>query len=243
MDALLLRRSFARRGLPPIEAAIKTRPNLLAGEDLLPEPVQKRSIEKRSRLKTAALSEFGAKGFEKAGVERIAKRTSLAVGSFYQHFRSKRQLLLALMDDLLEKLSNLNFHPEPAHDVRTGLRQLLSRAFSYDLCYLGAYRAWQEAVLSDPSLAHKHKQIHEWTTSRVATLFQHLQQLPNARSGVDLLGMAKTMDTLLWSLLAQAGQLRKAELNRQIDSATHLIYCALFRDMQITRGNNFAQTE
>jgi len=48
---------------------------------------------------------------------------------------------------------------------------------------------------------------------------------------------------LLWSLLAQAGQLPKAELNRQIDSATHLIYCALFRDMQITRGNNIAQTE
>jgi hypothetical protein len=38
------------------------------------------------------------------------------------------------------------------------------------------------------------------------------------------------MDTFFWSLLAQAVQLPKTELSRQIDSATHLIYHALFMD-------------
>jgi hypothetical protein len=38
------------------------------------------------------------------------------------------------------------------------------------------------------------------------------------------------MDTFFWSLLSQAIHLPKKQLNRQIDSATHLIYHALFMD-------------
>ena len=146
---------------------MKVRPNLLAGEDLAPEPRQKRSRDKRARLKAAGLLLFGEKGYESTSVDDIARRAKLAVGSFYQHFRTKRQLLLALMDELLEKLSQLDFRPRTVSDVRAVVHELLSRAFSNDLRYLGAYRAWQEAVLSDPELARKQVKIHAWTTGRV----------------------------------------------------------------------------
>jgi AcrR family transcriptional regulator len=187
-------------------------------------------MEKRARLKAAGLATFGAKGYEKTSIDEIAQRAGLATGGFYQHYRSKRQLLLALMDELLEKLSQLQLRPKPSPDIRAGLRRLLSRAFSHDLRYLGAYRAWQEASLSDPDLAKKQKQIHAWTTGRIAAVFRQLQQLPAARKGVDIPGVATAMDTFFWSLLARAGQMPKPELNRQIDSATHLIYHAIFKD-------------
>jgi AcrR family transcriptional regulator len=119
------------------------RPNLLAGEDLPAEPSQERSREKRARLKAAALALFGEKGYEGASVEEIARRADLAVGGFYQHFRSKRQLLLALMDELLDHLSRLDLRPKGPADIRAGLRAFLSRAFATDLRFLGAYRAWQ----------------------------------------------------------------------------------------------------
>ena len=210
--------------------AVTKRPHLLAGEDLPPEPRQKRSRDKRARLKAAALAQFGEKGYEGASIEEIAQRANLAVGGFYQHFRSKRQLLLSLMDELLEKLSRLDLQPRAFSDVRTGLHALLSRAFSHDLRYLGAYRAWQEAVLSDPELARKQAQIHAWTTMRVTAVFQLLQRLPNARTGVDIPGLARVMDSFFWSLLAQAVRMPAAELNRWIDAATHLIYHAIFLD-------------
>ncbi|HXM62901.1 MAG TPA: helix-turn-helix domain-containing protein [Terriglobales bacterium] len=206
------------------------RPNLLAGEDLPPEPRQKRSLEKRARLKTAGLALFGEKGYESTSIDEIARRAKLAVGTFYQHFRSKRQLLLALMDELLEKLSQLDFRPTGVADVRAVVHELLSRAFSRDLRYLGAYRAWQEAVLSDRDLARKQSQIHAWTTARVTTVFQLLQQLPGARAGVDVAGLALVMDSFFWSLLAQAVRMPAVELNQWIDSATHLIYHSLFVD-------------
>jgi AcrR family transcriptional regulator len=163
-------------------------------------------------------------------VVEIAKRARLAVGGFYQHFRSKRQLLLVLMDELLEKLSQLDLRPRAVTDVRAGLRELLSRAFSHDLRYLGAYRAWQEAVLSDPDLERKQKEIHAWTTTRVTTVFRFLQQLPGARQGIDISGLARVMDSFFWSLLAQAVRMPAVELNQWIDSATHLIYHAMFTD-------------
>ena len=212
------------------DTEVSGHPKLLAGEHLPREPRQKRSVEKRARLKTAGLFLFGEKGYEGTSIDEIARRAKLAVGGFYQHFRSKRQLLLVLMDELLEKLSQLDFRPSMGADVRTVVHELLAGAFSHDLRYLGAYRAWQEAVLSDPELARKQVEIHSWTTSRVTNVFQLLQQLPGARAGVDIVGLARVMDSFFWSLLGQAVRMPQVELKWWIDSATHLIYHAMFCD-------------
>jgi AcrR family transcriptional regulator len=215
---------------------LKKRPDLLAGEDLPSDPRQKRSVDKRERLKEAGLGLFAERGYESTSIDAIAQRAGLAVGTFYQHYRSKRQLLLALMDELLEKLSQLEFRPEAAADTRAVVRGLLSRAFAHDLRYLGAYRAWQEAALTDAGLARKQKQIHAWTTGRVTAVFERMAQLPGARKGVDLPGVAQGMDALFWSLLAQATRIPKPELERWLDSCTHLIYHALFTD-SLEAGN------
>lgn len=192
--------------------------------------MQKRSREKRDRLKGAALALFGEKGYERTSIEEIAQRANLAVGGFYQHFRSKRQLLLVLMDDLLERLSELQLRPQPSTDVRGRLRSFLSRAFSTDVKFLGAYRAWKEAIGSDPELARKQERIQAWTTGRLTMAFTAFQKFPGARRGVDIAGLARAMDSFFWNLLGQAAGLSEVELNRWIDAATHLIYHALFVD-------------
>ena len=209
---------------------MSVRPKLLEGENFPRAPQQKRSLDKQARLKEAGLLLFGKFGFERTSVDQIALQAKLAAGGFYQHFRSKRQLLLALMDELLEKLSHLDFRPGAMTDVRAGIRELLSHAFSHDLHYLGAYRAWQEAVLSDPGLARKQQAIHAWTTVRVTAVFHLFQQLPGARPDVDVAALARVMDSFFWALLARAMQMPETELNQWIDSATHLIYHALFTD-------------
>jgi len=111
-------------------------------------------MEKRARLKTARPCAVCYKGFEGASIDDVGSRAKLAAGGFYQHFRSKRQLLLVLMDE----------------------------------------------------------------------------QLPDARSSVDIPGLAHAIDSFFWARLIQAVQLSRAQLTRQIDSASHLIYHALFTD-------------
>jgi AcrR family transcriptional regulator len=230
LDALVLRRRPGGRDPSPVRAVVKGRPDLLAGEDLPPMPRQKRSLAKRARLKNAALALFGEKGYEATSIQDIAHRARLAVGGFYQHFGSKRQLLLALMDELLEKLNQLDLAPAASGDVRTSLSGLLTAAFSRDLEFLGAYRAWQEAALSDAQLARQQAAIHAWTSGRILRLFQFLQQLPGARRGVDAEALARVMDAFFWDLLAQAARMPKADLQSWIEVSTHLIYHALFLD-------------
>jgi AcrR family transcriptional regulator len=227
---VVLRRRPAGSNHPPVNARVRKRPNLLADEGFPPGPHQKRSINKRARLKAAGLALFGEKGYEATSINDIAGRAKLAVGGFYQHFRSKRQLLLALMDELLEHLSQIDLRPKAFANVQAGLRELLSAAFSRDLKYLGAYRAWQEATLSDPDLARKEAEIHDWTTARVHAVFQLLQQMPGARPDVDIQAMARVMDGFFWSLLARAEKMRKVELDQWIDTSSHLIFHAMFLD-------------
>jgi len=227
---VVLRRRPAGNHHPPVDASVRKRPNLLAEEDLPPAPHQKRSINKRARLKAAGLDLFGEKGYEATSISEIARRAKLAVGGFYQHFRSKRQLLLALMDELLEHLSQIDLRPKVFADVQAGLRELLSAAFSRDLKYLGAYRAWQEATLSDPDLARKEAEIHAWTTARVLAVFQLLAQVKGARPEIDMRALARVMDGFFWSLLARAVKMRKGELDQWIDTSSHLIFHAMFQD-------------
>jgi len=61
-------------------------------------------------------------------------------------------------------------------------------------------------------------------------LFRHLARLPGARRGIDHAALARVIDGFFWSLLAQAVRMPRVELNDWIDSATHMIYHALFRD-------------
>lgn len=206
------------------------RPDLLRGEKLPPAPQQQRSMERRERLKDAALALFGEKGYEGTSVGEIALQAKLPVGSFYQHYRTKKQLLVALMDDLLEKLSEVRIQPSAGRSMRSGLRDVLAAAFSRDLRYLGAYRAWQEAVLTSPDLARKQDEIHAWTTGRVRGVFERLRQLPDARPEVDVDALARVMDSFFWSLLGRAVLMQGTELDEWIESSTHLIYHAIFAD-------------
>jgi len=215
--------------------AIPPRPRLLDSEDLPAAPRQKRSREKRAQLLAAGLALFGENGYEATSIDAVALRAGAAVGSFYQHFRTKRQLLLVLMDQLLEALEQLDLRPKGAAGIRAGLRALLQSAFTRDLFYAGAYRAWQEAILLHPSLAPHQERIEGWTRARVTGVFELLLQLPGARRDVNVPVLARLMDRFFWDLLGQAPRLPAAELQSILDSTTDLLYHALFTDAQTAR--------
>jgi len=209
---------------------MKKRPCLLKDEDMPPAPRQRRSKEKRERLKHAALELFASQGYERASIEEIARHAGFATGTFYQHYRSKRQLLLALMDDFLEGMARLNLTPAPTGNVRGMLRSLVARGLATDRRYLGAYRAWQEAILSDTALAASQVDIRQWTTERIAALLTLLQVSPSARPIADIRALAAVVDSLCWSLIAEAASAGRHHLGTKIDAVTDLIYHAVFRD-------------
>jgi hypothetical protein len=138
--------------------------------------------------------------------------------------------LLVLMDQLLTGLERLNLQPQRTGNIRAGLRALLQSAFSRDLAYAGAYRAWREAILLDASLAPLQEQIERWTRARLTRVFQALLQLPGARRGVNVPVLARLMDRFFWDLLGQAVWLPTRQLEAVLESTTDLLFHALFHD-------------
>lgn len=64
----------------------------------------KEEKNKRERLLEAAKEIFAVKGLEKSTVSEIVAKAGVAQGTFYLYFRSKNALILALADDLLQKI-------------------------------------------------------------------------------------------------------------------------------------------
>jgi AcrR family transcriptional regulator len=206
-------------------------PTLADDEDLPAPPRQARSLATRKRLLDASRNLFAERGYHATSIQAIAARAGTASGAFYTYFRSKRQLLIVLMNGLLERLAGLDLRPKGgAADVRSGLRTFLAAVFRADLEYYGVVRAWQEAALTDAGLGQMQTGIETWTHARILGVFRLLQQYPSARADRDLPTFARMMDRHFWSLLARGTSLPQRDFDREVRIAADVIYHYLFRD-------------
>jgi len=208
-----------------------TSPPVLEDDDDLPAaPKQARSRTTQSRIMEAGLQLFGERGYHATSIEDIGSRAGTAAGAFYGYFRSKRQLLIVLMNDLLQRLSQLDLRPQGGADVHLGLHAFLAAVFRADRKYYGVVRAWQEAALSDAGLAAMQKTIEGWTQARVLGVFRGLQKHPNARADRDLPTFARMMDRHFWSILARGAKLSPRDFDGEVGIAADVIYHYLFID-------------
>ena len=206
-------------------------PVLHTGEEQPAPPQQARSLERQRKLLRAGRLLFAEKGYEATSIQQIAARSGAAAGAFYTYFPSKRQLLVVLMNELLQRLASLNLLPNRGgNDVRTGLRKFLASVFRADREYYGVLRAWQEAALSDAELGAMQRTIEVWTHARVLGVFQLLQRHPKARRDCDLPAFARMMDRHFWSLLARGSQMQPRDFDHEVELAADVIYHYLFHD-------------
>ncbi len=203
-------------------------PDVLAGEDFPPPPRQERSRRKREALLDAALALFAERGFEGAGIEDIAGRAGIAVGGFYQHFRSKRQALLVLMDRWLGEVAALD--PTRCADALTAapvaIGALVRDALRLDWGYAGAYRAWREAALADPALGALQREMEAWTRARIGVVLRAALRAPGARRAVDGEALAWAVNLLFWRLAETPADNTEAA----VAAVSAMLHHALFED-------------
>ena len=213
-------------------------PEISADEDLPAAPRQARSRAARQKLLEAGRELFAEQGYQATSIQAVTARAGTAAGAFYTYFHSKRQLLMVLMSELLERLDNLDLRPKGATNLRNGLRSFLASVLHADLEYYGVVRAWQEAALTDPGLGRKQTAIETWTNARVLGVFRLLQSYPKARRDSDLPTFARMMDRHFWSLLARGASLPRRDFDREVRIAADVIYHYLFRDRPQRRSSS-----
>lgn len=209
----------------PISVAL-SRPDLLAGEAMPPSPRQERSRRKQQALLEAALALFAERGYDATTIEEIAHRAGVAVGGFYQHFKSKRQVLLVLMNCLVREVTqiDLGLHQEP--DPREALARMVRYALQLDWTYVGAYRAWREAIVHDAELAARSQELQLWTADLLAEVLRAVSAFPGARPDVDVRATAWVLNTMFWTLASHP----VPDLEAVVQSVSRMLYHTMFRD-------------
>ena len=214
-------------GSPPEHSSF-ARPDLLAGLMFPPPPQQERSRRKREALLSAALAMFAEYGYERASIETIARRAGVAVGAFYQHFTSKRQILLVLMDRLLEEVDGV-MAPTPSEvptDMRSLIQNTVRQGLTVDWAYMGAYRAWREAARVDDELRALQQAVEQWAANRLIMMLRALSQAPHARVVAHAEDLGWALSLLFWRLAEEA----LPEPAALIETLTDMIYHTLFED-------------
>jgi AcrR family transcriptional regulator len=200
---------------------------VLADEALPKPPIQDRSRRKREALLAAAMHLFAERGFEAAGIDAIAARAGVAVGGFYGHFGSKRQLLLVLVDRLIAEMDGLDFGLVlQVEDERKAVEGLVRSGLRADWAHAGVYRAWREAVLGDPTLDELNQRVEHWSRTRIELALTAIRRFPSARRDVDVEALANILNALFW----RVAETPESERARVADALVDMIVRAVLHD-------------
>lgn len=84
--------------------------------------------ERRQLIVRAGIKEFGERGYEKASVRAIAKGAGITTPVIYDHFSSKRELYIAIIEQEEANLRNYQYRERKAQDA-FGLARLVADDF------------------------------------------------------------------------------------------------------------------
>ncbi len=118
------------------------------------------------KILTAALEEFGERGFSEASIVGITGRAEVALGTFYTYFDSKEEVFQALVRDMSAQVRD---HVAPAlAGAADGLdreRRALAAFLRFAADHKQVYRIIDEAEFVDPEGFRTH---YETTAARIA---------------------------------------------------------------------------
>lgn len=155
-------------------------------------PKQERAYQKRKALLESGRVLFSDKGYENTTAKEIAAHANVATGTFYRYFCDKRQLLMELIKDQLERY----MPPEPSwlnHDPEAVLATLLEK-HNQRLNRLGLHRVLPELLPHDPELAELLADVRRKLHDSIHEGLKQAKELGYTWDDLDL-------DSVAWSIL------------------------------------------
>jgi AcrR family transcriptional regulator len=198
-----------------------------------------RGIVTRRKILRAAERRFSRAGYEATSLGDVAKACGVAVGSVYYHFSDKRTLLLALMDDLLDRVSKIRPEglpleafagPNPRMSIETWLRrsyQAFQKRPSIYLVLLGMAE-------SDPELRERRRRLDQLAIEQLTLMITYGQEHGRFRQGDDPAASAfiihHSIEMAVTQLLVRGTELADADV--VLGSLSKMICRYLLEDEQ-----------
>ncbi len=138
---------------------------------------ERRPQDKYARLVSAAIVVFGDEGYARATVKAICGAAKVSVGTFYDHFDDKADLMRHIAEEALEGPPGPDLSSLGALDRSIGA--LLNSPIA------GFARAWLEAVGADPQLRASHARLRPVNVDRYSVWVREARAGHRARSRLD----------------------------------------------------------
>jgi AcrR family transcriptional regulator len=106
------------------------------------------SAQRQEQIIDAAISLIAEKGLAGASMGRIAEIVGISEPAIYRHFASRRDILLAVLDDVSKRLIGLYV---PEGDAVTRLRHTSETFYNFVMTHPDEARVFLEFVCASPS--------------------------------------------------------------------------------------------
>lgn len=138
--------------------------------------------DRRELIIEAAKKVIGENGVHGATLRTIAEAAEISTGAIYHHFKSKEELLYAIMDESLNMSATIdmdtqNRKPQKQEVVDAICQQITRRFQKYEDNRIQFYLA-KEAMMGDPELREKFKLKYQDWRSHSESLLAYLYDLP-----------------------------------------------------------------
>ncbi|HEY8752211.1 MAG TPA: TetR/AcrR family transcriptional regulator [Arthrobacter sp.] len=180
--------------------------------------------ERRAQLLAAAQEVFVANGYHGAAMDEIAETAHVSKPVLYQHFPSKRELYLALLDTHLTSLTDLMLGALNSTDDNDERVQAVMRAYYRFIASDDqAHRlVFESDLINDPDVSSRLETFNKTFADAVASVIAEDTKLPHLEAqllGRGLAGMAQ-VSARYWL---------ETDGNLDLDVASDLIYRLAWR--------------
>lgn len=152
---------------------------------------ERQKADRTRRILEAAASLFREVGYDAARIEDIAERAEVSVGTFYNYYQNKGDILLATVGMEVEEVLGAGeaIVADPPANVVEALQRLINQYYDHSLVYLSK-EMWRTAMaisIQQPEtpFSKRYTALDARLCSQVSTLIQRLQLKGVVVAGLD----------------------------------------------------------
>jgi AcrR family transcriptional regulator len=152
---------------------------------------ERQKADRERRILEAATALFREVGYDAARIEDIAERAQVSVGTFYNYYQNKGDILLATVGMEVEEVlaAGEAIVADPPADVAEALSRLINQYYDHSLVYLSK-EMWRTAMaisIQQPEtpFSKRYTALDARLCAQVSTLIQRLQRKGVVMAGID----------------------------------------------------------
>lgn len=151
----------------------------------------RQKADRNRRILEAATALFREVGYDAARIEDIAERAEVSVGTFYNYYQNKGDILVATVSMEVEEVLEAGeaILADPPMDVIAALQALIDQYYDHSLVYLSK-EMWRTAMaisIQQPEtpFSKRYTDLDRALCTQVSMLVQKLQRRGAVKTGID----------------------------------------------------------